>query len=44
MSELLRSYEKDKARGKADSIEKRLADCGIRKMEAIVVAHSKGKT
>jgi AIPR protein len=29
MSELLRSYEKDKARGKADSIEARLKDCGI---------------
>jgi hypothetical protein len=29
--ELLRSYEKDKARGKADSIEKRLEACGIKK-------------
>jgi hypothetical protein len=28
-SELLRSYEKDKARGKADSIQERLAKCGI---------------
>jgi hypothetical protein len=31
MGELLRSYEKDKARGKADSIDKRLEACGISK-------------
>jgi AIPR protein len=31
MSELLRSYEKDKARGKADSIETRLKACGLNK-------------
>ncbi len=31
-SELLRSYEKDKARGKADSIEARLKACGINKL------------
>lgn len=31
ISELLRSYEKDRARGKADSIETRLRDCGLSK-------------
>ena len=36
ISDLLRSYEKDKARGKADSIEKRLEDCGIAKSQAII--------
>ncbi|MGA0595026.1 AIPR family protein [Enterovirga sp. CN4-39] len=29
LGELLRSYEKDKARGKVDSIEERLAACGL---------------
>jgi hypothetical protein len=29
ISELLRSYQKDKARGKADSITDRLEACGI---------------
>lgn len=40
MSELLRSYEKDKARGKADSIEVRLSACGINRMNAIRLARS----
>ena len=30
IAELLRSYEKDRARGKADSVSARLAECGIR--------------
>jgi hypothetical protein len=30
ISELLRSYEKDKVRGKADAIEARLQACGIK--------------
>jgi hypothetical protein len=31
ISELLRSYEKDRARGKADAIETRLKECGLSK-------------
>lgn len=31
LDELVRSYEKDKARGKADDLEQRLSDCGIGK-------------
>jgi len=43
MSELLRSYEKDKARGKADSIEERLKACGISKLGAILAANVKSR-
>jgi hypothetical protein len=37
IGELLRSYEKDKARGKADSIQERLKACGISKFGAALV-------
>ena len=44
MSELLRSYEKDRARGKADSISVRLFACGISKLSAVLEASMKLKS
>jgi hypothetical protein len=43
MSELLRSYEKDRARGKAEAIEDRLKVCGLDQSHATLAAIVKGK-